>query len=114
MELLELWRRGKAACWECAGCKGRSGVEVAFCPKCGSGRIEVREVDARGTILSLTLITVPEERFAGMVPYGYCLVQGEGFAFSGWCEGSDAVGLTTGSKVRGVSHDGCGLKSKPE
>lgn len=113
MEPLDLWRKGKVPCWECSGCKARSGVEVAFCPKCGSKLVKILELDAQGTILSLTILTVPEERYAKNVPYCYCLVQGEGFAFSGWCEGDDAKRLAIGSKVKSVSHDGFGLKLKP-
>jgi uncharacterized OB-fold protein len=109
----ELWKRGKVACWECAKCGLRSGVAVTFCPGCGSNHIKTLDFDARGTIISLALITVPEERFSNAVPYGYCIVQGDGFTFTGWCEGSDAERLKTGSKVKGVSHDGDGLKIEP-
>ena len=113
MELLELWRKGKVPCWECSSCKIRSGVDVAFCPKCGSKDVKMLKLDAQGAVTSLTIIRVPEERYAKNVPYGYCLVQGEGFAFSGWCDGEDARRLAIGSKVRSVSHDGFGLKLKP-
>lgn len=107
--------QGTVKVWVCEQCEAKTVTRVTFCQECGSPDIRMEEADASGDIVSWTLVTVPEERFASRVPYAYCVVQGEGFMFPGWCLKEDAGPLKKGVRVRAAGEQkGPGLRLLPE
>ena len=105
-------KSGKVLVAECAKCGALHLAVVTFCDECGSRKFETREVDARGTVATYTIITVAPEGFEGHTPYAWVVMALEGtkLRVSGFmAKIASPDELPVGARIRVTGYDERGM-----
>ncbi|MHB1907253.1 MAG: Zn-ribbon domain-containing OB-fold protein [Nitrososphaerales archaeon] len=78
-------REGKIEGYVCTSCGHRQIDILAFCPKCGSSKLEKKEFAKEGRVITYTIQQVAPEQFLNEVPYAWAVVElDDGPKVTGW------------------------------
>lgn len=105
-------KSGKVLLAKCSKCSMLHLGTVAFCSKCGSREFNTQETDARGTVATYTIITVPPDGFEKYTPYAWVVmaVDGTELRISGFMSGiKTSDELPVGARIKVVDFDERGV-----
>ncbi len=105
-------KSGKVLLAKCSKCGELHLGTVMFCAKCGSRKFDSQEVDARGTVATYTIITVPPDGFEKYAPYAWVVMalDGTDLRISGFMAGiASPDDLPVGVRIRVTGDDERGV-----
>lgn len=105
-------KSGKVLLAKCSKCDTLRLGTTVFCNKCGSRKSDTQEVDARGTVATYTIITVPPDGFEKYTPYAWVVMalDGIGLRISGFMAGiATPKDLPVGARIKVTGVDERGI-----
>ena len=101
-DIIDATREGIIKSYNCIDCN-ESGVSVqALCGNCGSSKLEIKEINNVGKIVTYTIQTVAPDPFVNEVPYAWVIVElDKKIRITGWIPFiSSKEELKIGQKVK--------------
>lgn len=105
-------KSGKVLLAKCTKCDTLHLAMVMFCEKCGSRKFTTQENDAKGTVVTYTIITIAPEGFENLTPYAWVVMalDGTNLRISGFMKGIGSPDdLLVGSRIKVTNHDERGV-----
>ena len=101
-DIIEATREGIIKSYNCIDCN-ESGISVqVLCGNCGSSKLEIKEINNVGKVVTYTIQTVAPDPFVNEVPYAWVIVElDEKIRITGWIPFiSSEEELEIGQKVK--------------